>query len=343
MHVSRLAAGLTRLGCEVHVLTQIRHDQRDRAGTESTDGIIVHRFADWTRSDHFLIAPSLWRYLRRNGRSYDLIHAHSFHAAPALMAAIATNRPLVFTPHYHGVGHTPAARAVHLPYDFLASYLFRRAAAVVCVSSAEASMIRDNFPASRERLHIVPNGVNTAEIEASQPFEMDHRIILVIGRIEKYKQIDRIIDAFELLEDDSELIVIGDGPERASVAHHASRSSARVRLLGRVEDVTLRRWQKTASVVVSLSLHEAFGIVVAEGLAAGCAVVASDIPAYREFASPITPNLELVNPSAPISEIAASLRSALLSNNQPVQSTTNLSWDDVTRRTYDLYLARLAH
>ena len=52
-----------------------------------------------------------------------------------------------------------------------------------------------------------------------------------------------------------------------------------------MSDDVLRRWQRTADVVVSLSTRESFGLSLAEGIAAGAAIVASEIPAHREMAA----------------------------------------------------------
>jgi glycosyltransferase involved in cell wall biosynthesis len=337
MHVSRLARELSRLGCEVHVLAQVRHENRNLAPFETDGEIFVHRFPDQTRSDHFLVAPSLWQYLRASGKSFDLIHAHSFHAAPALMAAVATRQPYVLSPHYHGVGHTRMARLTHRIYDPLAKYAFHRASAVVCVSSAEADLIRRAYPSCSPRIHIVPNVVESGDLQNAIPYDTDRAVVLFVGRIEKYKQVDHLIDAVELLSDDIELVIVGDGPERPEIARRASRSGARVRVLGRVEDHVLHRWQRTATVAVSLSLNEAFGIVIAEGLAAGASVVASDIAAHREIVVDHSERTELVAPNASAHEIASAISRALCRERESAPGYGDGSWGDVAERICDLY------
>src|SRR5690606_41779908 len=58
-----------------------------------------------------------------------------------------------------------------------------------------------------------------------------------------------------------------------------------VTFLGRVGDEEKRRVLATTTVFVAPNTRgESFGIVVAEAMAAGCAVVASDIPAFRDVA-----------------------------------------------------------
>ena len=55
--------------------------------------------------------------------------------------------------------------------------------------------------------------------------------------------------------------------------------------LGRVDEADKLRELGEAAVLCAPNLGgESFGLVVAEGLAAGCAVVASDLPAFRHVA-----------------------------------------------------------
>ena len=55
--------------------------------------------------------------------------------------------------------------------------------------------------------------------------------------------------------------------------------------LGRVDEEDKLRELGEAAVLCAPNLGgESFGLVVAEGLAAGCAVVASDLPAFRHVA-----------------------------------------------------------
>jgi glycosyltransferase involved in cell wall biosynthesis len=161
--------------------------------------------------------------------------------------------------------------------------------------------------------------------------------VLFVGRIEKYKQVDHLINAVELLSEDVELVIVGDGPERPDIARRASRSGASVRVLGRVEDDVLHRWQRTAKVVVSLSLNEAFGIVIAEGLAAGASVVASNIAAHREVVVEHSKRTELVDPDASAHEIALAVSRALCRDRESAPGYNTTSWGDVAERICGLY------
>ena len=42
----------------------------------------------------------------------SIVHAHSYHSLAALAAGFSYRGPFVFTPHYHGTGHTGFARSL---------------------------------------------------------------------------------------------------------------------------------------------------------------------------------------------------------------------------------------
>jgi glycosyltransferase involved in cell wall biosynthesis len=246
----------------------------------------VRRFADWNRSGEFPVAPGLARALWRDRRLFDVIHAHSFHAAPATMAATIPRVPLVFTPHFHAVGHTRVASALHTVYDPLATLLFRRADKVTCVSVAESELLLRRYPSVESRLSIVPLGVDTEALLAAEPFETDRPIVLVAGRLEPYKRVDTAIRAFASMRKDAQLVVCGTGSHQPVLERLVQELgiATRVSFRCRVSDGELRRWQRTATTTLSLSAREAFGLVALEGAVAGSRVVASDIPAHAELA-----------------------------------------------------------
>jgi glycosyltransferase involved in cell wall biosynthesis len=333
-HVARLASGLAARGCGIDVLTQA---QTPADAGRSRDGDVeVLRFPRVVRSDHYPIAPGLWRFLRCHRGGYDIVHAHNYHALPSLAAALVDHPGFVFTPHYHGTGHSPIARALHVPYRLPGSAIFRRARRVLCVSHAEAALVRSDFPAAARKTEVIPNGVDLEAIEAAEPFASERHVVLSAGRLETYKRVDVLIEAMRSLDERYELRVLGDGPHAAELRRVRDRLGleARVTFMGRVTRGELLRWLKTASTFVSLSANEAFGIAAAEGLAAGAGLVVSDIPAHRELAP--SPGALVPLDAAPQAVATAIERNGRTSA-ATVAEGTLLSWDDVAERVLDQY------
>jgi glycosyltransferase involved in cell wall biosynthesis len=289
-------------------------------------------------SRDFAVSPALLAALVRHRRDFDIVHAHNYHALPALGTALARMRPLVFTPHFHGGGHTWMARLAHVVYRPLTHALFRACAQIVCVSAAEAEALNRTFPNLAAPVTVIRNGVVVSDFANARPLAVRANVVLAAGRMEAYKQFDRVALAAGLLAEDYEVVLLGDGPERFAIEQLVARSSGagRVRLLGRIPATDVRRWFRTAKVLVSLSRHEAFGLTLVEALAAGTPVVASDIPAHREIAEAQPPGaVRLVPVDAPGSSVARAIVDA---NREGLPAGVHVrSWEDAAEELLDVY------
>jgi glycosyltransferase involved in cell wall biosynthesis len=287
-HVEMLARGLVRLGARVEVVTTDPTGKLARV--ELLDGVLVRRFPTVARDAVYFVAPQLGWWLLRNGARFDVLHAHSYHTPLALQAAVACSRsgtPLVVTPHYHGTGHSRLRRALHLPYRASGAWLLRKARRVICVSRTERALLHSHF-GDEIATAVIPNGV---ELPAATGVQADRTnpsqvLVLAVGRLEHYKQVERIVAALPFLPHNYELAVVGEGPARSHIEQTALMLGvqARLRMLGRVSDGELQALYRRADAYVSLSRQEAFGLTVLEAAVSGPAVVASDIPAHGEVA-----------------------------------------------------------
>lgn len=354
--LAQTARALSRAGHEVEVFVQERRPPHGsphpdglaptEAAAEQDGGVRVHRFP--SRGPHdYPLAPGLARALAERSRGFDLVHGHSYHALTGLTAALTAHAPFVFTPHYHGTGHSPLRAALHRVYRPLGAQAFRRAAAVVCVSGAEAGLVAQHFPEAAAKCFVVPNGVDPQPIRAARPYPDEPPTLLSVGRLERYKRVDRLIEAFAELAyqgldgaggpgspgglagfGGAQLVIVGAGPDRARLTALASRlaaagapGTAAIRFPGRIGDDELHRWLRTARVLCSLSEHEAFGLAPAEALVAGARVVLSDIPAHRELASAAAHR-----PDASALSAATALPDGTMpSHNSPLSGDTLLS------------------
>ena len=92
---------------------------------------------------------------------------------------------------------------------------------------------------------------------------------LVLGGLVPYKRVDLAVQAYALLPD-RQLVVVGDGPERARLQALAGPN---VRFVGRVAEGDLPGWYGGAQMLIFPG-EEDFGIVPLEAQAAGVPVVA---------------------------------------------------------------------
>jgi len=118
----------------------------------------------------------------------------------------------------------------------------------------------------------------------------DRRHVLYVGRLEPRKGVDRLVRAMASVQDrlaGVQLVIVGDGPDRAAVETLARDLRVPVTFPGRVSDDDLPGYYQAADVVCSPALgDESFGIVLLEAMAAGRPIVATNIAGYAELLGP---------------------------------------------------------
>jgi glycosyltransferase involved in cell wall biosynthesis len=330
-HVRELARGLTRHGEAVEIITQ--QSEIGTRGESQLEDVLVRRFPASHHNARFAVTPALSQYLRRSASSFDLVHAHGAHVLLALAAVRARPRRLVFSPL------APMAHLLCWPYGRATRTVVDRASQTICTSQADADLLCRAAPEAADRVLVVPQGVDTAAIQAAAPFSTLSTVVLTVGRLERRKRVDRAIAAMASLTPAFELVVVGDGPARRRLIAHAAdlQVSSRVRFTGPVSDADLHRWLSTARLVVTLSQQEAFGLQVLEGSAAGAPVVASDIPAHREAGAYVGDlGVTFVSPEGSPLEVADAIRNAVTIA-VPAPARPLPSWAEVVDRTLALY------
>jgi glycosyltransferase involved in cell wall biosynthesis len=334
-HVEEIARRLVAQGDEVAVLTQT--DDPAWPSDETIDGVRVQRFSVPFPSRNFAVSPSLGRALVARRREWDVIHVHLYHSVVPLLAALARVRPMVFTPHYHGTGHSPFRKAIHRPYRYLGALAIGASRQVICVSETERALFVSHFPQAQSKTRVIPNGVDLSKLLPAKPFPTDKKTIVTGGRLETYKHVDDTIRAFTHLGDDYQLVVTGDGPDRSRL-EMVSRElglTDKVSFLGRIGVEELHRWYRTADVYVSMSSNEAMPVTLIELLACGARVVASDIPAHRDLNNRVGGALTIVALGEHPHGLATAIEAA---TKAPAAEDMRIaSWDEVTDATRAVY------
>ncbi|MFC4602770.1 glycosyltransferase family 4 protein [Rhodococcus kronopolitis] len=134
----------------------------------------------------------------------------------------------------------------------------------------------------------IPNGVDVSAFADARPLDGYPRAggtVLFLGRYdEPRKGMDTLLGALPELaarHPDLEVLVVGRGDEDR-LRKEAGRYAKHLRLLGQVTDAEKASAMRSADVYCAPNLGgESFGIVLVEALAAGTAVVASELDAFR--------------------------------------------------------------
>jgi len=224
----------------------------------------------------------------------DVVHVHEpFMPMVSLGALFADTPPIVAT--FHADPGSVARGAYRLAGPAL-SLVTSRVSVFTAVSQVAASALGDRDLGIR----IIPNGIDLEDFAPSG--ERDSMRVLFLGRDEPRKGLDVALQAWPLVRarvPGALLRVAGAARERGPEG---------TEFLGRVEDEAKREELRRATALIAPNLGgESFGIVVVEGMASGCVVIASDLPAFRSVGGDAVEYVPPGDPPALADAIVAAL------------------------------------
>jgi phosphatidyl-myo-inositol alpha-mannosyltransferase len=282
-HVEHLAVALRRLGDEVTVLGP---GPRPQGLGDSVQVPFNDSVAPITLSPR---AVARTRRALADSRP-DVVHVHE-PMVPWVGLAAATARVAPVVGTFHAWSDRDRAYRLARP---LARRVASRLDAAVAVSDAAAAYHAGALGWPVGWWKVVPNGVDVARFSGAEPLPevagSDEPTLLFVGRLERRKGLETLLRAFTRLKADRpdlRLHVVGEGPElQRCRALLSAPLRAEVEFHGRVPAEDVARWFASCDLYVSPALGgESFGIVLLEAMAAGRAVVASDLPGYRSVAT----------------------------------------------------------
>jgi len=229
----------------------------------------------------FLSASRVRRWLKDGG--FDVLHVHE-PAAPSLslLACWVADGPIVATVHTA----IPRSRAMHAAEPILQSAL-EKINGRIAVSEAARTTLVEHFGGDAV---LIPNGVPVRKLEKADPlpgWPGPGGALGFLGRMdEPRKGFAVLLRAFELLAAQRpglRLLVAGHGDADEALAKTPAGLRDRIVMLGQVSDSDKIRVYHSVDVFCAPNTGgESFGIVLAEAMAAGAPIVASDLEAFRQ-------------------------------------------------------------
>jgi glycosyltransferase involved in cell wall biosynthesis len=344
--VVHLARALSDLGARVEVVsTRADLDDAGEAEVRRALGGVALSLVGVAGPRRLELAPALTPLLWRTIGAADVVHVHTVFTFPvALAALLARTRRVPFVLRPAGtldaacLGLRSKTRK-RLAIEAYVRPSLRAAAAVQATSCGEAHELRALEP--RANVTLVEVGVSAPTAVSLQP--SGARRVGYLGRLHPVKRLEVLIDAIARLPD-SELALAGAGDPAyvASLRARAAPLGARVRFHGHVADPAKTEFLASCDALAFPSLHESFGVAVAEAMAAGRPVVVSpEVGLSDEIAAA---DAGLVAPADPAS-LAAAL-AALLDDEAGrarrgaaarALVTARFGWDAIARKTLRLY------
>jgi phosphatidylinositol alpha-mannosyltransferase len=343
-HVRYLYEGLRLRGHDVRIITSSHGLQR------SSEGDVIRLGKGFSMPTNGSVGTVTLspRYVSQvntmlERERFDLLHFHE-PFVPFLSLVVLRQSTSVNIATFHAyAGFSPS-------YEFgsrvLGSYADRLHGRIA-VSAAARHFIDRFFPGDYK---VIPNGVDVDRYRKAVPlarWQDGTRNVLFVGRHEPRKGLIELLKAFRILRKtgcDCRLLVVGSGPqEREARRYVMTRRLGGVEFLGRVSDNEKAQLFKTADVYVSPATgRESFGIVLLEAMAAGTAIVCSDIHGYKGVVRRGTDGL-LVPPRKP-KALAAAIGTLLADDELRARMgrsgtlrAEEFSWERVTAKVEDYY------
>jgi phosphatidylinositol alpha-mannosyltransferase len=227
-----------------------------------------------------LSANRVRRWIRDG--SFDVLHVHE-PAAPSLslIACWVFDGPIVATVH----GATTRSRALHAAEPMLRSAL-EKVSGRIAVSEAARTTLVHHLGGDAV---LIPNGVTVSRFEKAEPlagWPGEGGAIGFLGRMdEPRKGMSVLLRAFSLIGAERpglRLLIAGPGDTGEVAARVPASLRDRVVLLGQVSEAVKVQVYHSVDVFCAPNTGgESFGIVLAEAMAAGAPIVASDLDAFR--------------------------------------------------------------
>ncbi|MCL5263754.1 MAG: glycosyltransferase family 4 protein [Chloroflexi bacterium] len=274
----------------------------------------------------------------------DIVHYHA--QGPAVFSLLPRLNRKVSVVTCHGLdwqrGKWGTFARWCLKGGELASVVFPNA--VIVVSRSLHDYYTGRYGATK--VHYIPNGVRNAvprlpTLLKSVGLE-PNRYVLFVGRLTPEKGCHYLVEAYQNLDADMKLVIVGAPAYTDSYAQSLRESgNGKVLFLGTVFGDLLEELYSNAYLFVLPSLMEGLSISLLEAMSYGCCVLASDIPQNAE----VVGECGLLFKAGDASSLSHTIRRALaephavrqLGNAAKQRVSLYYDWDSVVAKTEELY------
>jgi glycosyltransferase involved in cell wall biosynthesis len=338
LHVDEVARRLAASGVEITVLTT--DPSAALPPNEDVDGVKIRRVRAWPAKRDYYFAPRIYHEITRG--SWDVVHVQGFQTLVGPLAMLAARRshlPYVVT--FHAGGHSSRLRNALRPAQLsIVRPLLAGAVRLIALAPFEIDNYSRRLRLPRARFVLISNGSDLPATNA-QESDRDGALIASVGRLERYKGHQRVIEALPHIlqrRPDVRLWLAGSGPYETALRRLAEQLDVSPRV--EIRAIPGNERERMASelgrvkVVVSLSEFETQPIAALEALALGCRLVVANTPGLSALAD------EGLARGLPLDSRPEDVARVVLEELErpPVDKPPELpSWDDCAQALLELY------
>ena len=134
----------------------------------------------------------------------------------------------------------------------------------------------------KKKVVIIPNGVDVSLFKKKLVRKKQKRRIISIGRLVKIKNYDSLIRAVSMIKN-SELVIIGDGPEKKNLQSLAKKLGCKLSITGMIPNEMIPNEINKSNIFVLPSYSEGMPKALIEAMSCQIPCIVSDIPTLKEI------------------------------------------------------------
>ncbi len=217
---------------------------------------------------------------RKAARASDVFYSAGF------MPPLLTSRPVVLVVHdlMHRQFYGPVKRFY---YDWFLRFVYRRCAAICCVSEYTRTEFLAWSGMDPSRVHVVHAMCSGEFTSAGERYDPGYEYVAYCGNHRSYKNLDRLIRAYarsRLAGADVRLLITGGHNEALAVTAQECGVSDKVVFTGFLAAEDIPKLYRGAKAIAYVSLQEGFGLPILEAFASGVPIVTSNVTSMPEVA-----------------------------------------------------------
>lgn len=287
---SNLATEFVKRGHEVTILTTDFDLDSGYKQLLEKKGVNVVNLTYLFNFGLLVFSPSIKGWLEKNIKRYNVVHLHTFRSYQNIIVyKTATKYKIPYIIQAHG-SVLPFFQKTFLKkiYDYIWGYtILKNSTKVIAGTSAESEQYL-KMRANKDQIEIIPNAIDFSQFEKmpkgffreKYSIKESEKIILYLGRINRIKGINLLLDSFKELityRNDVKLVLIGpDDGFLSELGEQMDEIGDRIIYTGLVpEEIKLEAYAD-ADIYILPSIYDNFPITVLESLASATPVIVTN-------------------------------------------------------------------